>query len=127
MSRSVSVYDSTGACQCPELDRCCFDDGFCMEEYPRQVCLDQGGTPDCVELPCRDGCLIGDRDSDGDFDLRDCAAMYLCFGGSCEDPGYVNPSGECERYFDFNEDGDVDLEDFRMFWSGLLMHGLSER
>ncbi len=104
-----------GACVCPALGECCWPSGICFGGYPRASCLELGGTPDCMESPCRDGCLIGDRDSDGDRDLRDCAALQRCYSGPYEDPAYESLSGDCALHFDFDEDDDVDLNDFGMF------------
>lgn len=66
-----------------------------------------------METPCRDGCLIGDFDSDGDRDLEDAGALQRCFGGSFGEPGYVTPSVECLDHLDFDEDDDVDLADYK--------------
>ena len=41
--------------QCPELDRCCFQAGLCLPDYPRSECLRLGGTPDCIEFHCAPG------------------------------------------------------------------------
>jgi hypothetical protein len=104
------------ACRCPPLDRCCFPpSGICIDNYPRYACIEQGGIPDCLETPCRDGCLIGDSDDDGDRDLWDVGAFQRCFGGSLEEPGYVTPSADCLRHCDFDADDDVDLKDFALF------------
>lgn len=37
------------------------------------------GTP-CPESACRDGCLVGDSDHDGDLDLFDIDALQTWFG-----------------------------------------------
>ena len=80
--------------------------------YPRNACLAQSGIPDCLETPCREGCLIGDFDDDGDRDLWDIGAFQRCFSGTHGESGYVMPSAECLWHFDFDEDDDVDLSDF---------------
>lgn len=69
--------------------------------------------PDCIETPCRDGCLIGDHDGDGDRDLRDWAGVQCCYTGAFGTIGYVSPSAECTLHFDFDEDEDVDLNDIK--------------
>ncbi|MGB2985665.1 MAG: hypothetical protein WBE26_07250, partial [Phycisphaerae bacterium] len=97
-----------GACVCPEYDRCCWPNGICIDGYPHHACIPDGGIPDCIETPCREGCLIGDYDGDGDRDLEDVASLQRCFGGSFGEPGYVTPSTECLRHHDFDpEDDDV--------------------
>jgi hypothetical protein len=102
------------ACTCPPSGRCCFPSvGICIDDYPRFACIEQGGVPDCLETPCRDGCLIGDFDDDGDRDLWDVGAFQRCFGGPFGEPGYVTPSVDCLQHGDFNEDDDMDLSDFR--------------
>jgi len=110
-----------GACLCPELDRCCFPVGFCIDNYPRSLCIAQGGTPDCLEAPCRDGCLIGDFDKDGDRDLFDAGGLQSCFSGDGQSPGFLTPSAECLLRFDFDDDGDVDPADLVEFAS--VMNG----
>ena len=102
-----------GACVCPDLCRCCWPSGFCFDDYPCHACIPGGGTPDCIETPCRDGCLIGDHDSDGDRDLRDWAGVQRCYTGAFGTIGYVSPSMECTLHFDFDEDDDVDLNDIK--------------
>jgi hypothetical protein len=93
---------------------CCWD-GFCIPNYQRENCIIDGGVPDCIERPCRDGCLIGDADGDGDWDLWDFGALQRCFSGPADPIGYVMPSTECLRWFDFDEDQDVDLDDYFAF------------
>ncbi len=101
-----------GVCDCPDLGMCCFSTGFCIYDFPRLSCLELGGTPDCLEGPCRMGCLLGDADNDGDIDLHDLGAMQNCFSG--ENPGGPLPD-ECTIPFDFEEDGDIDLTDLAQF------------
>jgi hypothetical protein len=103
------------ACVCPGIDRCCFSNGLCIMEYPRQLCIDIGGTPDCVTVPCREGCLLGDWSADGDLDADDFCALQVCFSGSAEAPSYVTPTIPCAFVFDFDDDGDVDLNDFASY------------
>ena len=104
-----------GACACPPLGRCCFPIGYCLDDYPHAECVGQGGTPDCLAAPCRQGCLLGDYDMDGDLDLRDMWMEQSCFSGSTTDGGYTIPPQECSIPLDFDEDGDVDRSDFRLF------------
>ncbi len=102
-----------GACRCPDQCRCCWPSGFCYDFYLCYACIPSGGMPDCIESPCRDGCLIGDYDSDGDRDLRDWAGVQCCYTGPFGATGYVSPSAECTLYFDFDEDDDIDLDDIK--------------
>lgn len=104
-----------GACECPAIDTCCWPGGVCLYDYPRDGCLTAGGTPDCMEAPCRQGCLIGDRDGDGDLDHIDVCFLQACFSGPAEAPNYVPPPQECTIPFDFDDDGDVDLLDYLEF------------
>ncbi len=108
-----------GSCICPETGECCFPFGGCIENYSRVACLEQGGTPDCVETPCRDGCLLGDANDDGDRDLQDFGAMQRCCSGPAGAPTFVTPSSQCLKVFDFDDDTDVDLDDFYEFHSAL--------
>ncbi len=105
----------TGVCECPLLGTCCFPVGICISDYPRYACLSQGGTPDCIEAPCRLGCLIGDSDRDGDRDLLDFSAYQNCFSESFDSVYYMPPSEECLSFLDFEEDGDIDLADHGEF------------
>ncbi len=103
-----------GACVCPAVDRCCYPAGFCIPNYPRWACLDQGGTPDCLQAPCRLGCLLGDCDDDGHIDLWDFRFFQACFSGDHTLAGFVMPSEECLIPMDFDEDDDVDIQDYGM-------------
>ncbi len=100
----------SGACVCPALDRCCWDVTLCIMDYPRENCLAEGGTPDCIERPCRQGCLLGDDDRDGDVDLHDTAVLQRCFSG--EGNAATAP---CRFIDDMDDDGDVDLTDYAEF------------
>lgn len=96
-------------CVCPELVLCCFPAGICIPDYPLWACLSQGGTPDCMPVPCRDGCLLGDFDDDGDVDLSDWDTFVLCFTGA----GGVHDA-ECVMG-NFDDDTDIDCDDWLVF------------
>ncbi len=109
-----------------QLVICCFPSGIYTNTLTWSMCITSGGTPVCDNPPvcpgtpcrqssCRDGCLIGDYDDDGDLDLADFAGFQRCFGGDVSSVGYVVPSPECAFHFDFNGDVDVDLEDYADF------------
>jgi len=100
-------------CACPPLAWCCWGDS-CLPDYPRQTCIEDGGTPSCVEAPCRQGCLLGDGDGDGDIDQRDISLYQRCFSGPAQEPGFVPPSLECSIPLDFDGDEDVDLSDYKL-------------
>lgn len=101
-----------GSCNCPPEGECCFPDlGFCVT-LPRESCLENGGVPECLVSPCRDGCLMGDWDEDGDLDLFDQAAAQVCFSGPLESGGFIAPPPQCLLRFDFDDDGDVDIIDY---------------
>ncbi len=104
-----------GACLCPAIDWCCFASGMCVSSFPRVTCLELDGTPDCVEAPCRDGCLLGDRDDDGDIDLRDVYELQRCYSAANDLAGYATPTSECLIPFDFDHDGDIDRLDYQAF------------
>jgi hypothetical protein len=101
------------ACVCPELCNCYFPStGITIPDYPRWACILNGGT--CVDCPseywCRDGCLIGDFDFDGDVDYADLGQIQICLNAW--------QSG-CERG-DYEPDGDVDCDDwakFKVVWT----------
>lgn len=101
-------------CQCPAFGVCCWFNGtICFPGYPLHNCVEDGGTPDCVAAACSQGCLLGDADENGVLDLRDLAELQGCFSGSAMDPDYAVPSQECAIVFDFDEDDDIDLLDYR--------------
>jgi hypothetical protein len=100
---------------------CCFRSGILIEDmYTWAQCVGFGATPvcddppmcpgtPCLESACHDGCLIGDTDGDGDMDLFDYAGLQSCFGETNpEKPG-------CSDLFNFDDDQDVDVRDFREF------------
>lgn len=97
-------------CICPELGECCFD-GFCLADFPHDECIASGGTPECAETACRDGCLIGDFDDDGDVDSTDFENFQACFGGPDVQVGPACKPG------DFDDDGDIDCDD----WNGFVL------
>jgi hypothetical protein len=69
----------------------------------------------CPESRCKNGCIVGDLNLDGDVDFSDFWAFQVCFGGSGGGPDFGEPSAECLLRFDFEEDGDVDLVDYHDF------------
>lgn len=99
-------------CRCPVNDRCCFPAGICIPNFPRESCIELGGTPDCLSSPCRGGCFVGDYNGDGVRDLADFVGVQLCFGKDHDAPGFVAPSDECLRLMDYEGDGDVDIADY---------------
>jgi len=115
---------------CTPYDRivvCCFSSGIYIQEvFTWSQCLIVDGVPVCDDPPmcpgtpcpdtmCRDGCLVGDGDDDGDLDLRDLAALQSCYSGGVGQSGYDIPPSQCLTPFDFNEDVDVDRQDYRGF------------
>ncbi len=132
-SDADSIHDCADLCPlttpvgaCLPLDpvTCRFPtSGICLQGFPRSLCLASGGSPvcgdpglcegiSCPDSPCRDGCLYGDYDGDGDRDLADAAAFERCFSGSLEEVGFAAPSEQCLHRFDFDLDGDIDLSDW---------------
>ena len=70
---------------------------------------------DTVTLPApasRHAMYQAGQDDDGDVDLRDTARMLSCYSGNSADPLFVPPGADCVRWFDFDEDGDVDGDDY---------------
>jgi len=119
-----------GACDLPDQVTCRFSNGLCQGNFPFQQCISQGGTAvcgdqslpcalltPCIVYACRDGCLIGDHDSDGDLDLFDAAGLQLCFSGDKNGPGFVATSPDCLTHYDFDSDGDVDNADAAAFFA----------
>jgi hypothetical protein len=93
-----------------------------------ELCAFYAGTPMCGEPPeercefgypclpaCREGCLLGDFDSDGDRDFADFQAFQDCFSSSSGGPAFAEPSAECLLRLDFDDDGDIDLADYHDF------------
>ncbi|MCO6436409.1 MAG: hypothetical protein J5J06_04915 [Phycisphaerae bacterium] len=101
-------------CLCPDRQRCCFPNlgDVCLNDIPVDDCLAAQGIPQCVPQPCRDGCLIGDADGDGDRDLADVAGFQNCYTGESDWVGFAPAAGECARIFDEGSDGAIDLVDF---------------
>lgn len=107
-----------GACICPPTGLCCFPGFGCLGPFTPQQCLDFGGIPECqASQVCRNGCLLGDMNDDGDLDLKDFSDLTLCFSGSTIDPGFQAPTPECGQVFDYNLDNDVDRADYSVFQS----------
>lgn len=61
------------------------------------------------ESCCRNGCLIGDNDRDGDRDLSDFQGLQNCFNG------LDKSSADCAAVFDVDEDTGVDTVDHAFF------------
>jgi len=57
----------------------------------------------------------GDFDGNGVFDLRDLGNLVSCFSEEAGSPGFATPTLECRDFFDFDEDFDVDLDDYSNF------------
>lgn len=105
-----------GGCA-PPVYVACLMSGNCFD-MPRSVCLSNHGIPYCnitgyctgspcpVSI-CRDGCLPGDYDGDGDRDLRDFSAFASCFTAASP-----SSSDVCLSRFDSDNDSDLDHEDF---------------
>ncbi|UCE59022.1 MAG: hypothetical protein JSU63_16455 [Phycisphaerales bacterium] len=107
------------ACNLAEPAQCCWPgkgEDTCIDAYPYRSCLPEGGIPELIEAPCRAGCLIGDADADGDFDLSDVASLHTCFSGDGTDPGHAAPASVCTESFDYDDDVDVDLADYTEFY-----------
>ncbi|MBU0718965.1 MAG: hypothetical protein KJ749_12005, partial [Planctomycetes bacterium] len=105
-----------GKCFCPPTGECCWPQfEFCLPNYPPSSCQAMSGVPECLSLPCRQGCLLGDANDDGDLDLHDFAVMQRSFTGPAERPDYVEPLQDYWLVFDFEDDIDIDLGDFQVF------------
>jgi len=102
-----------GLCNC--TPQCCCNGGqICFPGWTPEDCLALGNdcAPVCQVVKCRNGCVIGDSDGDGDVDLFDAGQFAACFSGTSSDGGFVMPSADCLLWMDFDEDGDVDREDY---------------
>ncbi|MBI3835012.1 MAG: hypothetical protein HY287_11845 [Planctomycetes bacterium] len=115
-----------GACDPPSTVTCRFVSGLCSPGFPFKQCTSGGGTAvcgdpslpcnllsPCITSACRDGCLLGDRDGDGDVDLLDSVGLQECYSGNKDAPDFVAASSDCLIHFDFDGDGDVDSIDAR--------------
>ena len=102
-----------------QLVICCFPSGIYTTMLTWSMCITSGGTPVCDEPPvcpgtpcrqssCRDGCLIGDCDGDGDLDGNDFAIFLAEFGSRVGDPKY-------DWAADIDEDGTVTLVDYQLW------------
>ena len=120
---------------------CRYSNGICVNNISRSNCISTGGTPWCGEPPeercsfgypcpstlCRDGCIVGDWNQDGKIDLIDAAGIQECYSSAKEIPAFVDPSEECLKRFDFDNDGDVDLFDLAEFVESLGRWGVSTK
>lgn len=121
-----------GGCAPPPFVCCLYQSGISIPNYPYTNCLSDGGAPLCHgefqgycgddDRPpacptsfCRNGCLVGDSDDDGDFDIADFYALIQCYSGEEGSPAFVQPSESCRTTFDFDENGAVDLLDVEQF------------
>lgn len=79
-----------------------------------QFTMHVGAVP--VLLAAANPPLPGDADNDGDLDHEDYTVLYNCLGGpdGTPSPTPLTTPEQCLAVFDFDDDGDVDLED----WSG---------
>ncbi len=112
-------------CRCPPTGRCCLchhlslarclDRPECVVgDVSTDICLQSLGVPECGGL-CRDGCLLGDGDQDGDKDLGDFARLQNCFSGPSGRGTFAEPDADCRFAYDRDSDADVDGTDFEFF------------
>lgn len=98
---------------------CCFPSGIYTDLLTWRQCVASSGIPVCDDSPmcpgtpcpvshCRDGCLIGDCDGDGDIDGDDFAGFLAAFGRREGEPGY-------DRDTDMDDDGMVTLRDYQLW------------
>jgi len=114
-----------GVCRCQGMGLCCVGcDGPCAIEFPRDECVADGYYPDlCGDPTCKSGCPLLDMDNDGDRDLADFASLLRCFSGQIGQPGFASPSQACMNRLDVNDDGAIDLSDYKQLYElGLLVH-----
>lgn len=80
-----------------------------------------GGGHLPVFLDLRVPPCLGDVECDGDTDADDFVEFESCLSGSSAAFRFASPSQFCLDYFDFDEDGDVDCDDWDAFggvWTG---------
>ncbi len=102
-----------GYCAC--LPECCCNAGqICFPGFTPDQCLALGNDcePHCEAPKCRSGCLLGDSDGDADVDLFDAGQFWNCYSGPWQTGGFAVPDAACLLSCDFDEDGDVDMDDY---------------
>lgn len=62
---------------------------------------------------------MGDEDGDGDLDLWDFAVLQFCYTGVPRGGTDGEPT-ECMGRFDFDQDEDIDPEDYALFHAGFM-------
>ncbi len=110
-----------GVCVCPpdQLNKCCIPSVANCQIFINldgPTCISAGGEPLCqANTACRDGCLLGDADDNGQLNLRDASNFWTCYTDGAASIGFIAPSAECDRIQDFNADGAIDLTDYSLF------------
>ena len=100
-------------CICPAYGECCwFEGAMCVPDYSYDLCLEQGGTPDCAPVPCEDGCLLVFTDCNGNGvpDVRDVSCYAYCDPpcGESADCNFNGIPDECDVAAGTATDGDFD-------------------